>query len=62
MRVLAKFQGLRELEWANPPVTDTALKGFAKLRGLTQFKIGAKTKPEVTEKLEVAMPSVKIAP
>lgn len=62
VRVLAKFGSLRELEWYNPPVTDDALKGYAKLRALTQFKIGTKAKPEVMAKLVAALPTVKIIP
>ena len=62
VRVLAKFGSLRELEWLSPPVTDGALKGFAKLRTLTQFKIGNTAKPEVTEKLVAALPTVKVVP
>ncbi len=62
VRVLTKFGSLRELEWFNPPVTEPALKGYAKLRTLAQFKIGNKVKPEVTEKLVAALPTVKIIP
>ena len=57
---LAKFGALRELEWFNPPVTETALKGYAKLRALTQFKIGGKAKPGVADKLAAVLPSVKV--
>ncbi len=62
VRTLVKFTGLRELEWLNPPVTDLALKSYARLRALTQFKVGAKMKKEDTDKLEVALPAVKIVP
>ena len=60
--LLAKIAALRELEWNNPPVTPVALKGFAKLRGLAQFKIGTGTKPEVADKLSTALPNAKIVP
>ncbi len=62
VRVLAKFTGLRELEWANPPVTDLALKGFARLHTLKEFKVGAKAKKEDTDKIEIALPTVKVVP
>ena len=61
-RLFAKLGSLRELELNNPPVSDAALKGYAKLRGLMQFKIGSKTKPEVMDKLVIALPTVKVIP
>ncbi len=62
VRMLGQFASLRELEWLNPPVTDAALKGYAKLRALAQFKVGNKTKPEVLEKLVASLPHVKVTP
>ena len=56
----AKLTALRELNWANPPVTDAALKSYGKLRALTTFVIGPNAPPESEQKLKAALPKVKI--
>ena len=60
VRLLAKLASLHEMEWTNPPVSDVALKGYARLHGLTQFKVGTTAKPEVLDKIGTAMPWAKI--
>jgi hypothetical protein len=59
---LAKITALHELEWGNPPSSPAALKDYAKLRGLVQFKVGTATKPDDLDKISAALPTVKVVP
>ena len=62
VHTLVKMPALRELEWRNPPFTPAALKDYAKLRGLAQFKIGTATKSDDLDKISAALPAVKVVP